>query len=46
MTSCTKDDAKNVGQGTKIIAHAVLVRTATRAIVATTAFVATADMTH
>ena len=35
---------KNVGQGTKI--NACAVRTAMRAIVATTAFVATADMTH
>ena len=46
MTSCTKDGAKDVGQGTMISARAVLVRTATRAIVATTACVATADMTH
>ena len=41
-----KRPCKNVGQGSKMIASAVFVKTATLATAATNVFVVTADMTH
>ena len=41
-----RDHATNVEQRSKMIVSAVFVKTATMAIVATTVFVVTADMTH
>ena len=41
-----RDHATNVELGSKMIVSAVFVKTVTVAIVATTVFVVTADMTH